>query len=343
MGGHVTYMRPRPGWVRLVRCAPVPPAMCAVLGLLPVAPLLGWAYGLGPFWLWFLSVTVPSLVLLVACGLATAQSTRYRRLHTSLVIGALGGLLGTFAYDLVRIPFLPFGYRLLAPIDSYGVLTLGAESSSPWSGVLGWMFHFANGIGFGVTYAVVAAGRRWQWAMLWGMAIETLNVASPVAGLYALRGPALLAIAYGGHLAYGVVLGKLVADPERTLQRMDEVSAHTLAYAVLGVVLVLIAWQRPFFSAAPVAANPQAGSTASAVVRDGRFRPEWMRVPSYGCVSLRDEDTVTYVLAAAVGAPRLEPGSTTRACFATASAVLRVRTSAEPYSGGFVIVDSSEG
>jgi hypothetical protein len=318
-------------------------ALCAALGLLPVTPVLAWSFGLGSFQVWFWSVTVPSLAVLAVVGAATARSPAWHRLHTALVVGAVGGLLGTFAYDLFRIPFLLAGYRLFAPIDSYGVLILGADSSGPWTGLAGWMFHFANGIGFGITYAVIAAGRRWQWALLWGLGIETLAVASPFAGLYALRGPVLLAIAYGGHLAYGAVLGKVAAHPERTASQLREVSAHTLAYALLVVLVALVAWQRPFLTPASVRAGKQVDSGASAVVRDGRFQPEWMRVPSHGCVTLRNDDPVSYVLADAVGEPRLEPGRTTRACFATAAAVMRVRLSPEPYSGGSVIVDRSAG
>jgi hypothetical protein len=262
---------------------------------------------------WFWSVTVPSLAVLAAVGAATARSLEWHRLHTALVVGAI-----------------------------YGVLILGADSSGPWTGLTGWMFHFANGIGFGITYAVIAAGRRWQWALLWGLAIETLAVALPFAGLYVLRGPVLLAIAYGGHLAYGAVLGKLAAHPERTASQLSEVSAHTLAYALLVVLVALVAWQRPFLTPASVRDGKQGDSGASAVVRDGRFQPEWMRVSSHGCVTLRNDDPASYVLADAVGAPRLEPGRTARACFATAAAVMRVRLSPEPYSGGFVIVDGSE-
>lgn len=317
--------------------------LCALLGLLPAVPLVAWAYGLGPFHVWFWFVTVPSLALLTAAGVATARWSGYRGLHTALVVGAFGGLLGTLAYDLFRIPFLLAGFRLLAPIDSYGVLILGAESSGPWTGLLGWIFHFGNGIGFGITYAMIAAGRRWQWALLWGLAIETLAVASPVAGLYELRGPGLLAIAYSGHLAYGAVLGMLVMNPERTMRQLREVSAHTLGYALLAGGVALVAWHHPFLTPASVRAGEQADSGPSAIVRDGRFHPEWLRVPGHGCVSLRNEDAAGYALAAAVGAPTLEPGRITRACFATSGAVLRVRTSPAPYSGGFVIVDRAEG
>ncbi|MDT5354251.1 MAG: hypothetical protein QOJ56_2783 [Mycobacterium sp.] len=317
-------------------------ALCAALGLLPVSPVLAWSFGLGSFQVWFWSVTVPSLAVLAAVGVATARSPAWHDLHTALVVGAVGGLLGTFAYDLFRIPFLLGGYRLFAPIDSYGVLILGADSSGPWTGLAGWMFHFANGIGFGITYAVIAAGRRWQWALLWGLAIETLAVASPFADMYALRGPVLLVIAYGGHLAYGAVLGKVAARPETTANQLHEVSAHTLTYALLVVLVALVAWQRPFLTPASVKAGKQVDSGPSAVVRDGRFQPEWMRVASRGCVTLRNDDPASYVLANAVGAPRLEPGRTARACFAPAAAVMRVRLTPEPYSGGFVIVDRSE-
>ncbi|MFD0277292.1 hypothetical protein ACFVHB_25760 [Kitasatospora sp. NPDC127111] len=319
-------------------------AVCAVLGLLPVAPLLAWAYGLGPFAVWFWAVTVPSLAVLAVIGVATGRSARHHRLHTALVAGTVGGLLGTFAYDLFRLPFLLPGYRLFAPIDSYGVLLLGADSSSSWTGLCGWLFHFGNGIGFGIAYGVVARGRRWYWALAWGVAIETMVVATPVAGVYALRGTGLLAIAYGGHLAYAVPLGVLVADPERTSRRLRELGTHSTAYALLGVLVALVVWQRPYPTPGPVRAGEQVAPGPSAVVVNGRFSPQWLRVPPNGCVSLRDDDAATYALswAGTPQGPRLEPGDTTRVCFADPG-VVRVRTSALPYSGGFVIVDRAEG
>ncbi|MFE5587363.1 hypothetical protein [Kitasatospora sp. NPDC056531] len=318
-------------------------ALCAFLGLLPVTPVLAWAYGLAPFAVWFWSVTVPSLALLAAIGVATARRPRLGRLHRALVVGTVGGLIGTVGYDLVRVPFVLAGVRLFAPIDTYGVLALGAASSDPRTGLLGWAFHFSNGIGFGISYAVLASGRRWQWGLAWGLMIETLAVASPVAGVYALRGAGLIAIAYAGHLAYGAPLGLLVADPGRSVRRLREVGPHSTAYALLAVLLVLVAWQRPFGTPALVRAGERVASGPSALVLDGRFHPQYLRVPAHGCVSLYNGDQVSYTLPAAVGSPRLERGSTTAACFASGgNAVLRVRTSAQPYAGGFVIVDRTE-
>ncbi|MGW6917604.1 hypothetical protein ACWGB8_27800 [Kitasatospora sp. NPDC054939] len=319
-------------------------AGCALLGLLTVAPLLAWAYGLGPFLAWYFAVTVPSLALLGAVGLATARSERHRRLHTSLVVGTVGGLLGTLAYDVFRVPFLLTGYRLFAPIDSYGVLILDAGSSSPWTGLAGWVFHFGNGIGFGICYAIVARGRRWYWALVWGMAIETIAVATPVAGLYALHGPLLLVIAYGGHLAYGVPLGLLVSDPERTARELRRFGPHTTAYALLALAAALVLWQRPFAPAEALRVGERVAPGPSAVVQDGRFEPRWLRVAPGGCVALRNDDAVAHTLSGTgtAPAPRLAPGVTTRVCFDDPG-VLRVRADAVPYSGGFVIVDRAEG
>ncbi|MER7584151.1 hypothetical protein [Kitasatospora sp. NPDC097691] len=305
--------------------------------------MLAWSYGLAPFAVWFWSLTVPSLALLAAAGAATARRPRRRSLHHALVVGTVGGLLGTLGYDLFRVPFALAGVRLFAPIDTYGVLALDADSSDPRTALLGWVFHFANGIGFGIAYAVLASGRRWQWALVWGLMIETLAVASPVAGVYALRGPGLIAIAYAGHLAYGAPLGLLAADPDRTVRRLREVGSHTTAYALLAVLLALVVWQRPFSTPAAVRAGELVAPGPSAVVLDGRFHPQYLRVPANGCVALHNGDRVPYTLPAAVGSPRLEPGRTTTACFASAgNAVLRVRTSAQPYAGGFVIVDRTE-
>ncbi|MGW2377267.1 hypothetical protein [Kitasatospora sp. NPDC001683] len=318
-------------------------ALCAILGLLPVTPVLAWAYALAPFALWFWCLTVPSLALLTALGAWSARRPHRLRLHRALVAGTVGGLIGTLGYDLVRVPFALVGLRLFAPIDTYGVLALGAASSSPRTGLLGWAFHFSNGIGFGISYAVIASGRRWQWALAWGLMIETLVVASPVAGVYALRGPALIAIAYAGHLAYGAPLGLLAADPARTARRLREIGPHPTACALLTVLLVLALWQRPFTTPAPVRAGERVAPGPSALVLDGRFHPQYLRVPAHGCVSLHNGDAVPYTLPAAVGAPRLDAGRTTTACFASAgNAVLRVRTSDQPYAGGFVIVDRTE-
>ena len=64
-------------------------------------------------------------------------------------------------------------------IQSFGILALNANSSSPATDWAGWSDHFLNGIGFGIAYAMVALGRRWAWGILWGCTLETLTLLTP--------------------------------------------------------------------------------------------------------------------------------------------------------------------
>ena len=280
-----------------------------------VVALLAWVYGVASFQQAFLAVGVPSLVLLG--GLAW-RARRSPGLADLLAAGVAGGLLGTFGYDLFRIPFVLAGFRVLAPIDSYGVLLLGTSESSPWTGVAGWAFHLLNGVGFGIVYAALARrGRRhWGWAVAWAMVLETATVVTPFARVYGIAGHAnLLLVAYAAHVAYGVPLGLVVA---RGLP-----SARTAAGAVAGALVAVMAWQHPWSSPAPDRAGRAAAGPSTMVVSN-RFRPEWVRIRPGGCVVLLGD-----------GSPAQElcpPGQ-------PAPRVVRHKVGDEPFSGGFVLVD----
>jgi hypothetical protein len=309
-------------------------AAVAFLGLMSVASLLAWVYGLGPFRLWFLVTGLPAAVALVAIGVVTARRRRPVALRLALVSGAVGGLIGTVGYDVFRVPFVVGGLRLLAPIDSYGVLLLGTDGSSSWSGFAGWAYHFSNGIGFGIAYACVALGRDWRWGVLWGLVLETATVVTPFADAYALRGKwDLIAIAYAAHLFYGAPLGIIVqravrGDPQRPLVLP--------AWVVLtGLLTVLLVWLRPGSVDARDRIGRDVAPGPSAVVVGGRLHPEWSRVRPGQCVPLLNRDSQAY---------RLPDG---RALAAGGRALLcvrgkgahRVRLTDAPYSGGFVLVD----
>jgi hypothetical protein len=298
-------------------------AAVAFVALLTVAPVLAWSYDLGSFRAWFLATTLPSVV---ALALVAWRATDLRAL---LATGAAGGLLGTIGYDVVRVPFSLAGVRLFAPIESYGVLLTGAHSSRPLTAFAGWCYHLANGVGFGVAYGVLMRGRNRWWGVVWGLTLETGTVVTPFVSLYGLRGhPDLIAVAYGAHVFYGLPLGYAV---ERGLALP--------ATRALGVaVLALAVWLRPWSVPAPTRDGERVAPGPSAVVRDGRFRPGWLRVTQGQCVAIRNDDDVAYDLPKQHAT--LTPGATTRVCF-DARGVLRVRTSPEPYSGGFVIVERS--
>lgn len=299
----------------------------AVCALLNVSALLAWVLDLGAFHMWFLFVGLPALVVVASVAIWLAKQPDHDPyLRRAIVAGAIGGLLGTIGYDVFRIPFILGGMRLFAPIDSYGVLMLNASASSQTTGFAGWSYHFTNGIGFGIFYAIIALGRKWPWAVLWGLVLETATILTPFADSYAIRGKwDLIAIAYAAHVAYGIPLGLVVQkavtwEPRRPLP--------VPPWTVLAVLVVaLLGWLRPTGS---IPSRPET------VVKDGEFQAQWLRFNPSECGTLTNADDRTYRAEAIVGA--LEPGGTAQVCNTTVGAH-RVRFEDKPYSGGFIIVD----
>lgn len=297
-------------------------AVTAAAGVLPVFALVGWSYEIASFRALFLALGVPSVVWLAA----VAWRVRDARLRLALASGVVGGLLGTIGYDLFRVPFAMGGLRVFAPIESYGVLLLGTGTSNGLTHFAGWSFHFLNGIGFGVAYAMVALGRDRWWAVGWAMVLETGTILTPFATTYGLAGQwHLIAVAYAAHVAYGLPLGTVVASAPRA--RSAPLTAGWAGGAVALLLIVLVVWHRPFVL-------PDGG--AAARVDGGRLEPEWLRVAPGGCAAIRNDDAVPYD----VGGTTLAPGTTSTVCFREAG-VRRVRLTDEPYSGGFVIVDAA--
>jgi hypothetical protein len=309
----------------------------ALLALLSVAPLLAWVYRLGAFSTWYWWVTVPAIAVLAAAAIVTACSSRHIAIHQALVAGTVGGLVGTIGYDVFRLPFLLAGLRLLAPIDSYGVLMLDAVGSSGRTGMAGWVFHATNGICFGIAYALVAAGRHWGWALAWAMLLETATVATPFVTLYGLSTkPWLIVIAYLAHVPYGLAVGFASRQPAVTVSALQDFAPRFGTTIVLvATVAVLLAWQRPWATSAILAEGEAVAPGPSAVVHGAdRLSPSWIRVPVGGCAAIRNSTAAAITFDGA----QIPANSTGQVCFQHA-AVKRVKIGSRDWSGGFVIVD----
>lgn len=312
-----------------------------LLGGTSVASLLAWVYGLGSFRTWFLAVSVPGQIALIALALWAAHREDLEELRLLLLAGLIGGLVGTLGYDLFRVPFVLAGLRVLAPIDSYGVLAAGADASSQWTGLLGWIYHVTNGIGFGLAYAMLAPRRQWGWGVLWAMVLETATIVTPFAAEYALRTPegfklVPIAIAYAAHVPYGLAIGFAVQRPGSWAGSVRQLGRFAVPGLLVAVLVGLALWLRPW--AGGVAAEGRAlADGPSALVVGQRFEPEWLRVELGECATFDNRDDVAYEIEAGATAAILEPGRSD-VCF-TAPGVHRVRTTDEPYAGGFVIVD----
>src|SRR5262249_52644369 len=128
---------------------------------------------------WF--AAVPGYLVLVAVWLYARRAAQAstRALADAIIVGALGGFLGTIAYDVARIPFVMAGLRVYAPNSTYGLWILDADASSRFTETVGWAYHFANGTCFGIMYALFMRGRHWAFAVAWAFLLETIALVSP--------------------------------------------------------------------------------------------------------------------------------------------------------------------
>ena len=309
-----------------------------------VIPLLAWVSGLGAFHLWFVVVAVPSIATVTAFGMLARR--RWPATFDAMVAGALGGLLGALGYDLFRLPFVyGLGRQLLAPIDSYGVLLLDADSSSPLTGFVGWAYHFTNGIGFGVAYSLVARNRRIGWALLWAMVLETATVVSGFAPTYGLVTDAgfnvvPIAIAYAAHVPYGLAVGWAVGNVDRIVGQAREISRRPVLVAVGALVVALALWHRPLIPNGEIARGRSVADGPSAVVEGGRLHPAWLRVGVGECAVVRNDDDARVELGAhgdVVAA--LAPGERAEVCGGDARGTERLQVDGRSFSGGWLLVD----
>src|SRR4051812_11684124 len=179
----------------VTRPAIIPTVIALALAATSIGALLSDLYGLLPMRTFCLWITVPSLLALAI--LASVRVPALVPVQERIRVGAVAGIAGIMAYDVVRIPFVMMGQRLLAPIDSYGLLISGGPMATPWSNTAGWLFHLSNGITFGVIYALVAARAHWIFGVLWGVILESAVVFSPFLERYGLVGKyGSIALAY---------------------------------------------------------------------------------------------------------------------------------------------------
>jgi hypothetical protein len=231
-------------------------------------------YGLMPMQAGVLALTLPCTLVLVAVW-AWAGRSGHSALAEAIALGAVGGLLATFAYDLVRLPFYLAGVRVFLPIATFGVWIADASSSTRFTDVIGWTYHYANGVAFGIMYALFMEGRNPLWAVLWACLLETIALVSPFAAIFALKGNApAIAIAYLGHVAYGLPLGILVQRSEESTAWLRRVTrpVKLLAVGVFALALLAPLWA-PDRVRRDATAEPHAFR-----IEGGRLRPDILRI-----------------------------------------------------------------
>jgi hypothetical protein len=184
-------------------------AACALAGL---GALVAHVAGLMemPYFLSFIGV--PSLLLLFMMAVFA------RRVHagvflTALGAGLVGGLLATFVYDGVRLALNLSGildYDGFRAITIFGSWMTGTEPSTTPAIVLGWLYHFWNGISFGIFYALIVGRGTWYIGLAYGLVMELMML-----GLFPFFLPItdrvdFIVLSLVGHAFYGLTLGWFV-------------------------------------------------------------------------------------------------------------------------------------
>lgn len=269
-----------------------------------IGALLAKVWGVAPLQAFALWVTLPATLLMAGLG-AWCWRGGSRRIGEDLALGALGGLLGTFAYDVARLPFHLAGLRVFAPISAYGVWLADAPASSGATESLGLLYHFSNGVSFGIMYAMLGRGRHWFLAVVWACAIETLALVSPFGAVFALTGnlPAI-AIAYWGHVAYGLPLGLLLQHAQASLRWLSGLPRPVWA---LGLALFACGLAGP-----ALAPGTPAPPGATFTVDGHALAPTWLRIPRGGSVAvLNPSDAAVRVRVKTDGRALQVPGGAT--------------------------------
>ena len=196
----------------------------AVLAATSIWCLLAEMYGLCSMHTFTLWILIPATVVLY--GLAIWDHTRGDgTLWRGVIIGSLAGLLAAVAYDVFRLPFV-FAHAwhiggvvpqmpLYKVFPRFGAMILGQPveqaSYSLATQLVGWVYHFSNGVTFGVMYVALIGyptRRSWWWGVAVATGIEMALLLSPYGRFFGIPVTALfVAVTLSAHLIFGGVMG----------------------------------------------------------------------------------------------------------------------------------------
>jgi hypothetical protein len=186
--------------------------------------LLAEFYGLCSMRFFTFAILIPATALLISLALIDLAKGD-RRLWRGVIIGAAAGLLAAVAYDLFRLPFVFASewhltsivppMNLFKVFPRFGAMILGQPLNQPRyslsAQLIGWAYHFSNGVTFGVMYtALIGDARRhtWAWAIAMAVGLELAMLFTPYARFFAIPlTVAFIVVTLTAHLIFGIVMG----------------------------------------------------------------------------------------------------------------------------------------
>ena len=199
----------------------------AVFGLAAssIACLLLDLYGVCSMRLFTFFVFIPAVAVLFILAFAD-RAMGDGRLWRNVMIGAAAGLMAAIAYDIFRLPFVfaqSWGLAaVVTPINlfkvfpRFGAMILGQPieqaSYSLAAHVAGWLYHFSNGLTFGVMYLALigdAAKRKWLWGIVMAAGLELGMLFTPYPNVFGIHLTGVfVAVTLAAHLIFGAVMGR---------------------------------------------------------------------------------------------------------------------------------------
>jgi multisubunit Na+/H+ antiporter MnhF subunit len=188
-----------------------------VLAMAAISPNLWPAasagYGGMPFFAkWLL---VPSIIIiLIIFGVAWFR--HHVRLFHRMLVGGVVGFIGTIGLEIIRQIGFHLGWmpgdmpRLLGVLITHRFM-LGPSTLSD---ILGYAYHFWNGICFGFIFSLIVGRKPFYWGIIYALLIGTGFLLSPSVqsmgiGFMGTGLPGMIETVYVAHLVYGSVMGYL--------------------------------------------------------------------------------------------------------------------------------------
>ena len=202
-------------------------AVIFILAATSIACLLFDFYRLCPMRTFTVFIFLPAIVLLFALAIWD-RIFGNKNLWRAVMIGVIAGFLAAIAYDIFRLPFV-FAKQLgiesiLPPLNLFKVfprfgamiLNQPVEQASYSLGahLIGWIYHFSNGIAFGVMYvALIGDGtkRHWAWGVVMAVCLELGMLLTPYPAFFKIPvTAAFVLVTLAAHVIFGATLGKIV-------------------------------------------------------------------------------------------------------------------------------------
>jgi hypothetical protein len=156
----------------------------------------------------------PSVVFVIAVAAYARLVDASVFLH-NLILGLVVGLVATFVYDAVRIGLMWtnfFTYDAFYAIHVFGSWIARQPANSGAATTAGWLYHFWNGLSFGVMFALTfGRPRSWVYGLVYGIVMEVVMLGLFPMFLRVTDETGFVTISLIGHAAFGATLGGLTA------------------------------------------------------------------------------------------------------------------------------------